>query len=75
MSADEMFEKIDYKMVAEDEEALYYENIDDYNIVFYMKTKLFKATNPHNELTDITMNELQAIYEKCKELGWIEKGE
>ena len=71
--ADEMFEKLGYKkdFSNSDEVIEYYkydgENEDDlYVIRFYISSKRVW------ENSSITMQELQAIYEKVKELGWNE---
>lgn len=66
--ADKMFKELGYKVD--------YEN--SYTIVFFKNDNLFgkridffKQYKTFNKLGDITMQELQAINEKCKELGWI----
>ena len=67
-TADEMFEELGYKID--------YEN--SYVTRFYKEDNLFGKTiefyhifKTFNKLESITMQELQAINKKCKELGWI----
>lgn len=75
MSADEMFEKLGYKKkynIVEDEVILigytqFDEPVDECSIMFLKKAKRLMAMNW------ITINELQAINQKCKELGWVDK--
>lgn len=72
--ADEMFEKLGYKKkyhIVEDEVILigytqFDEPVDECSIMFLKKAKRLMAMNW------VTINELQAINEKVKELGWNE---
>lgn len=66
--ADEMFEELGYKI---DDE-------NNYVTAFYKNDKLFgqfinfyHAFKTFNKIGSITMQELQAINEKCRELGWL----
>lgn len=81
--ADEMFKKIGYDAINLTTKIDNYININDEEdfkyIRFYNKNKTFKAYNFKAkdsslplEPKEITIQELQAIYQKCKELGWIE---
>ena len=73
MSADEMFEMIGYEKVS-DENYIYYNNLEwEYTIVFDLSSKTFKGyIDEDTEVSlSIDMQELQAINQKCKELGWM----
>lgn len=75
-TADELLEELGYKK----------KDLNTQNIQWYIK-KLFKnnyvqisfdiidktvaASNNKNEAINLNMKELQAIYKKCQELGWI----
>lgn len=64
--ADEMLEKLGYKKFHENSTDVRYSNSSHEIIAFYGAVKTFdKNTYP------INMQELQAINEKVKELGWI----
>lgn len=77
--ADEMFKKLGYKK-REAEYCIYYENKDNKTVIEF--GKLVKSIGNYQYsyednryLVDIyyfSMQELQAINEKCKEMGWIE---
>ena len=76
-SADEMFEELGYKLVTELDHTLEYKKqLENYSkfIKFDLLDKEFTTFN--YVVTDIqsyiTMQELQAINEKVKELGWNE---
>jgi hypothetical protein len=47
-----------------------YRNKDKYQIVFYDTKEILKFDENY-EVEGITMQELQAINEKCRELGWL----
>ncbi len=65
--ADEMFEKLRYKLDYEDEICLLLLNNKEAKYITFMKdTKTLM-------LPILTMQELQAIYQKCKELGWLDE--
>ena len=71
--ADEMFEMIGYEKVS-DENYIYYNNLEwEYTIVFDLSSKTFKGyIDEDTEVSlSIDMQELQAINQKCKELGWM----
>ena len=77
--ADKMFEELGYEKIAdckqEDISACIYENRKKYSIyneikiiIFHYKTKKITLDTDY-----ISMQELQAINEKCKELGWFDE--
>ena len=71
--ADEMFNELGYELLNE------YDKDFDNNFIVYLKvakTIRFKKSNHKVSVRDtqrnyIDMQELQAINEKCKELGWL----
>lgn len=71
--ADKMFEELGYELLNE------YDKDFDNNFIVYLKvgkTITFKKSNLKVSVRDtqrnyINMQELQAINEKCKELGWL----
>ena len=70
-SADEMFKELGYKKLEtiwEEDNQIHFITYtsDDTYIEFNLDTKWMEITNTFN------MQELQAINEKCKELGWYE---
>lgn len=76
MNADEMFEKLGFKK-SEDKQSVFYEIRDEYEeivtiIDFDKKTKSYEYEKYYDSYNYVSMQELQAIYTKCKELGWIE---
>ena len=79
--ADEMFEELEFeKKLDTDTDILYrYKkrlmgDICIHNILFSKVSKLiFSYSIDIDETCGIGMKELQAINEKCKELGWLEK--
>lgn len=82
VSADEMFKELRYSK-KENEFEIRYSYIDekeyynDEDIVFYKREKAIEIYHPEcredyeSDSGVISMQELQAINEKCKELGWI----
>lgn len=64
--ADEMFDEIGYEKIHDNKRRITYKNFFG-KIEFYMKNKWI-YTN-----FNIEMQELQAINEKVKELGWIDE--
>lgn len=80
MNADEMFEKIGYKKIAETgygEETPYrikYKKDDDNVYIFYKRYKTYSKTGEYDGMCgNVTMQELQAINKKCEELGWLDE--
>ena len=67
--ADEMFEKLSYKKIENNEKWIKYKSTKDYaEIWFDITDREVSATNDDSEGIFITMQELQAINEKVKEL-------
>ena len=69
--ADEMFEKLGYKQsITQLGHLKYYKDYD--NVIYFMlEKKAFNKSGEYDGMCDhITMEELQAINEKVKELGW-----
>lgn len=71
--ADEMFEKLGYEDVTHgnDKACISLYGKDNKRIGFYTD-KTVDCYDYFDEYEYITMQELQEINEKCKELGWIE---
>jgi hypothetical protein len=69
--ADEMFEELGYIIVKNDDIKIRYEDKgnEDLNLEFYKSYKVVSGLPTYDYFCD--MNILQAIYEKCKELKWI----
>lgn len=72
--ADEMFKKLGYKKQYENENIYYYMDVDlkDNYIVFETEYKSFTKISCYHDAGDITMQELQAINKKCKEMEWLQ---
>lgn len=75
MKAKELFGKLGYKKkVSFDSICFVYENEDtaDFEIIFDLKSK---KIHTHGACSDksISIDELEAIYKQCEELGWIEE--
>ena len=71
MSAKEMFEELGYEACIDTIlDQLVYENGSNY-IAFCLNDKTFYKQYGY-EPGDITLDELKAINQQCKELGWIE---
>ena len=73
--ADEMFEKLGYEIIIDDENTLNYELEGFYmdkEIVFEKLDKSISIGYSNGDTCYITMQELQSINEKVKELGWNE---
>lgn len=66
--ADKMFEKLGYEKIETKDEITYHFNNRD--IIFYLNRKTVDSCSGFSTVF-ITMQELQAINEKCKELGWL----
>lgn len=82
MSADEMFKELRYEKIVEHkfkelddyddgvtELILYRDEINGLEISFWNDRTISKTSN--YDVSYLTMQELQAINKKCKELGWI----
>lgn len=79
--ADEMFEELDFKKTVDSETELKYEYQDKilgdvfiHTFLFAKKAKMIYSyrdcINNHQSM-GFSIQELQAINEKCKELGWL----
>lgn len=71
--ADEMFNELRYnKSYTQLKDIEYYKDADNV-IYFYVEYKKFNKSGEYDGMCDyITMQELQAINKKVKELGWKE---
>ena len=71
--ADEMLKKLGYEKIEEDKRFIKYRKpFDNDYIVIDKKAKDFIKNFDSEYWKAVTMQELQAINEKCRELGWIE---
>ena len=72
--ADKMFEELGYKQRITQLGDLKYYKDDDNVIYFTLKRKGFIKSGEYDGMCDaITMQELKAINEKCKELEWLDE--
>lgn len=78
-NADKMFEELFYKKTHDDDKLIDYEYTRRLmgdslytRISFYKIAKLVKVTGQYNMPSGISMPELKAIIQKCKELGWLD---
>ena len=77
MSAKEMFEELGYEQFKKGE-TITYSNIDlDFDIKFaddgFVEMYDFTIPKPiDDDVTVLTIEELKAINQQCKELGWID---
>ena len=74
--ADKLFEELGYKAIEMNVIDLLFEYTKEdmqERISFYKSKEVAKTFKYANNSSQITMQELQAIYKKCEELGWIEK--
>ena len=82
MDAKEQFEAIGYEMTFENEYTLTYTKkifvSDEHQIEFYKNIKCFSSMvwsdSPFEDAKpcEVTMDELKAINQQCKELGWLD---
>ena len=79
MTADEMFEKLGYKKIKEDDVEILYRQSETifgekfvFELLFAKLSKVVFSQTHFRETIGIKMPVLQAINQKCKELGWIE---
>lgn len=73
-SADEMFEEMGYEIIIKNKDIIQYEFSGIYmdnEITFDIKGKTVLREYSNGDSKEISMQELQAINLKCKELGWI----
>lgn len=74
MTADEMFKALGYTEKTKTQAGRVKYKKDDYNVLYFSpEEKKFNKSGEDDDMCDyITMDELKAIYQKCKELGWLE---
>ena len=73
MKAEEMFKKIGYKKISDNVNWLIY-NLDEiFEIRFYKPQQDISIYYYDETVNSIDMEELQAITQQCKELGWLEE--
>ena len=73
MNAEQIFNDLDYKKRIEDgciKFERHTENVDEGLIEFYLDTKTICASWFMNQ-KEITISELKAINQQCKELNWL----
>lgn len=73
--ADEMFRKLGYEKIIESNIKINYEKegqFFDKEIVFGLIDEIVTVELGTGESANINIKELQAINEKCKELGWLD---
>ena len=82
MSAKDItLEDLGYELICNLEECIHYKKVgalgDIEEIFIHNETKdnrgLYINYNPENNGAYLNINELQAIYNKCKELGWLDE--
>lgn len=80
MSAKDMFEELDFKQVQNDKNCIVYEQYINGNcrqIIFTLLLKKFRTTYGYQisgeYACDITSDELKAVIQQAKELGWFEE--
>ena len=75
--ADELFEKLGYNKIIENEKTIQYEFEGafyiDREIRFDLNAKTIIKEYSNGESQEITIQELKAIDLKCKELGWVKE--
>lgn len=75
MTAKEMFEALGYEEVIRDKqpkEGIFYRE-KNYKDIFYARRLLFFTDKVVRATNNITMKELKAINQQCKELGWLDE--
>ena len=71
--AEEMFEELGYKKTHTQLGDIKYYKDNDNVIVFKLNDRSFYKSGEYDGMSDsITMRELQAINEFCKEKGWLD---
>lgn len=78
MNADEMFEQLGYKKYTSDDCIMYMKDL--FMITFIIPNKRFITEYKQGDYNfpkirpfEVSMQELQAINLKCKELGWLDE--
>ena len=66
-SAKEMFEELGYKEDWDNEYGIRYSNEEDNSYIYF-----YRYWQKIEALHDITMEELKAINQQCKELRWLD---
>lgn len=69
--ADEMFKRLGYKIGYESEFLICYRNKRNSHIYFYLSDKSLDLATSDIHNKKLPLEQLQAINEKCKELGWL----
>lgn len=75
-TAREMFEEIGYKLseaYSEDTLISYFDGKKNITIEFCVKNKRFRKAKGVFDCVNISIPELKAIQNQCKELGWLEE--
>lgn len=74
MNADEMFEKLGYKIIIKNGNYIKYKKDDD-NVYYFLNDvrEYYKSGEYDGMCGNTTMQELQAINKKCEELGWLDE--
>ena len=71
--ADEMFEELGYEKSSKPFDSIKYYKDDDNVFYFDYISREFHKSGEYDGMHEpINMRELQAINEKCKELGWLD---
>lgn len=78
MEAKEMFEKLNYFQSSEDfEDELVYnlqsEDIENYRYISFHKIFKYIEVDDWTDNFQLSMQELKAIHQQCKELGWLDE--
>lgn len=76
MKYDKMFEKLGYEKIIDNDDTIQYEFEGIYmdnEIRFDLKERTIIKEYSTGESREISMKELQAIYEFCKEQGWLDE--
>ncbi len=73
MTALEMFEKLGYEKTCHDErEIIYNDNVLIAEIEFDLQNQTFYCACL-DEALEVGMETLKAIYQQCRELGWLDE--
>ena len=72
MTAREMFKKLGYKYnkYRDRNQMIEYRKENSTSVLFWIEERVFSVSE-YCEPKDITVDELKAINQQCKELGWI----
>lgn len=72
-TADEMFERLGYTKYVNDKYSIEYMK-DESEITFLLREKIVSCKDYYRDMGCLTMEEIQAINKKLKELRWIDVG-